>query len=113
MKKSKLTGKGSNQSLDSTCRREPHNEGSYFFCSCKFVTTSNGEANRQNKVLTEQWWLKEVKIKNYVLKGKEENEIFCSWMFYVYASGVLAEEVEKMDATYSDVLTTKILDIEQ
>ena len=31
----------------------------------------------------------------------------------VYASGVLAEEVEKIDATYSDVLTTKILDIEQ
>lgn len=31
----------------------------------------------------------------------------------VYASGVLAEEVEKIDATYSDVLTAKILDIEQ
>ncbi|KAL7615413.1 hypothetical protein Lser_V15G05680 [Lactuca serriola] len=27
--------------------------------------------------------------------------------------GVLAEEVEKIDATYSDVLTTNILDIEQ
>lgn len=32
---------------------------------------------------------------------------------HVYASGVLAEEAEKIAATYSDVLTAKILDTEQ